>query len=497
MRSHGGRLIGPNCLGIAVAGVSLNATFAARTPASGNIAFSSQSGALGVAFLEAAEARGLGLSAFVSIGNKADVSSNDLLEWWEDDPHTEVVLLYLESFGNPRRFGRLARRVARQKANLVPEERDDPVRATRRELTHGRARRLRSSRRRALPPGRRDSRDVARGADRRRGIAVEPAGEQGQARRHPDQRRWARDPVRGRLRRSRARASGVGGGDTRAARRAPLGRGEPCESRRHAWRRHGRHVRQGARRDARRSASRRADRALRAHGDRCRRRRRRRDRPCRGGVRRRKAGPRRRHDCLRDPAAAPSAVAGGSLPSPTRSQPHERSGGPRNAPTGYAVRTAPCRPSPASIARRPQNIVETALSRGDDVWLEAAEARALLLAYGIPLVPERIAGSAAEAAAAARELGFPVVVKTALAGAHKTDVGGLALDLGDDDRRPRRRRTDRRARSRSADGRGKRGAPGGDRPGPGLRSARRLRSRRRPRGAHRRGRVSDRAADRP
>ena len=80
-----------------------------------------------------------------------------------------------------------------------------------------------------------------------------------------------------------------------------------------------------------------------------------------------------------------------------------------------------------------ENVVESALSRGDDIWLEAAEARALLLAYGLPLVPERIAGSAAEAAGAARELGFPVVVKTTLAGAHKTDVGGLALDLGDED----------------------------------------------------------------
>ena len=127
------------------------------------------------------------------------------------------------------------------------------------------------------------------------------------------------------------------------------------------------------------------------------------------------------------------AGAGESLPSPTRSPLHERSGGRRNAPSGYAVRTAPCRPFPGSIAQAAQNIVETALSRGDDVWLEAAEARALLLAYGLPLVPERIAGSAEEAAAAARELGFPVVVKTALAGAHKSDVGGLALDLGDDD----------------------------------------------------------------
>ena len=119
VRAHGARLIGPNCLGIASSATSLNATFAARSAPRGNIGFSSQSGALGLALLEAAEARGLGLSAFVSIGNKADVSSNDLLEWWEDDPATDVVLLYVESFGNPRRFGRLARRVARRKPVLA------------------------------------------------------------------------------------------------------------------------------------------------------------------------------------------------------------------------------------------------------------------------------------------------------------------------------------------------------------------------------------------
>ena len=119
VRSHGARLIGPNCLGIATAGPSLNATFAARSAPAGNIGFSSQSGALGVALLEAAEARGLGLSAFVSIGNKADVSTNDLLEWWEDDETTALVLMYVESFGNPRRFGRLARRVARRKPILA------------------------------------------------------------------------------------------------------------------------------------------------------------------------------------------------------------------------------------------------------------------------------------------------------------------------------------------------------------------------------------------
>src|SRR5207342_1695180 len=119
VRAHGARLIGPNCLGIAVGRARMNATFASRPLPFGNIAFSSQSGALGLALLEAASGRGLGLSAFVSIGNKADVSSNDLLEWWEDDEATGVVLLYVESFGNPRRFGQLARRVARRKPILA------------------------------------------------------------------------------------------------------------------------------------------------------------------------------------------------------------------------------------------------------------------------------------------------------------------------------------------------------------------------------------------
>jgi acetyl coenzyme A synthetase (ADP forming)-like protein len=119
VRAHGGRLVGPNCLGIAVSAPRLNATFGPRALPAGPVAFSSQSGALGLALLERANERGIGLSAFVSIGNKADVSSNDLLEYWEDDPETGVVALYLESFGNPRRFGRIARRVARQKPILA------------------------------------------------------------------------------------------------------------------------------------------------------------------------------------------------------------------------------------------------------------------------------------------------------------------------------------------------------------------------------------------
>jgi acetyl coenzyme A synthetase (ADP forming)-like protein len=119
VRAHGARLIGPNCLGIAVPGIGLNATFARGALPPGRIAFSSQSGALGLALLEKASERNLGFSAFVSIGNKADVSSNDLLEWWEEDEETDVVLLYLESFGNPRKFGRIAARVARKKPILA------------------------------------------------------------------------------------------------------------------------------------------------------------------------------------------------------------------------------------------------------------------------------------------------------------------------------------------------------------------------------------------
>jgi acetyl coenzyme A synthetase (ADP forming)-like protein len=116
-RAAGMRLIGPNCLGIlgGPAGERLNATFAPGLPPAGNVAFSSQSGALGLALSEFASERSLGLSAFVSLGNRADITANDLLEFWNEDPATEVVILYIESFTNPRRFSRVARRVGRRK----------------------------------------------------------------------------------------------------------------------------------------------------------------------------------------------------------------------------------------------------------------------------------------------------------------------------------------------------------------------------------------------
>jgi acyl-CoA synthetase (NDP forming) len=116
-RAAGMRLVGPNCFGIANTdpGVRLNATLAPVLPPRGRLGFFSQSGALGVALLAEAERRGLGLSGFVSAGNRADVSGNDLLQYWQDDPATDAVLLYLETFGNPRKFARLARRIGRTK----------------------------------------------------------------------------------------------------------------------------------------------------------------------------------------------------------------------------------------------------------------------------------------------------------------------------------------------------------------------------------------------
>jgi acetyl coenzyme A synthetase (ADP forming)-like protein len=120
-RAAGMRLVGPNCLGVlnTAPDVSLNATFAAHSTPPGNVGFLSQSGGIGIAIIEASRRLGVGLSSFVSVGNKADLSSNDLLQYWEQDPTTDVVLLYLESFGNPRKFARVARRFARAKPILA------------------------------------------------------------------------------------------------------------------------------------------------------------------------------------------------------------------------------------------------------------------------------------------------------------------------------------------------------------------------------------------
>src|ERR1700674_1666961 len=120
-RQSGMRLVGPNCMGVinTAPNVSLDATFAPDRPVPGRIGFLSQSGGLGLAVMARAQALGSGLSSFVSVGNKADLSGNDFIQYWESDGASDLIMLYLESFGNPRKFARIARRVSRSKPILA------------------------------------------------------------------------------------------------------------------------------------------------------------------------------------------------------------------------------------------------------------------------------------------------------------------------------------------------------------------------------------------
>jgi acyl-CoA synthetase (NDP forming)/GNAT superfamily N-acetyltransferase len=111
-RQSGMRLVGPNCFGVAVPGIGLDATFAAHHPRPGTAGLVVQSGGVGVALLEHFSRLGIGISSFASVGDKLDVSGNDMLQWWAEDGHTRLAVLYLESFGNPRKFARSAARVS-------------------------------------------------------------------------------------------------------------------------------------------------------------------------------------------------------------------------------------------------------------------------------------------------------------------------------------------------------------------------------------------------
>lgn len=121
VRASGVRMVGPNCMGVLNThpDFRLNATFASTLPPAGRIGFVSQSGAMGLSVLDYAREYGIGISQFVSVGNKPDVSGNDLLLAWEDDPDVEVILMYVESFGNPRRFLEIAGRISRHKPIIV------------------------------------------------------------------------------------------------------------------------------------------------------------------------------------------------------------------------------------------------------------------------------------------------------------------------------------------------------------------------------------------
>ncbi len=426
-REHGARLLGPNCLGIASSAVRLNATFAPRSFPPGKIGFSSQSGALGLALLERAEATGLGVTSFVSIGNKADVSSNDLLEWWEDDDDTGMVVLYLESFGNPRAFSRIARRLARRK----------PILALKGGST-GAGSRAAGSHTAALAGS-----DVAVDALFRQAGVIRA--------RTLDElidvaTLLSAQPVPRGLR--VALVTNAGGLGILAA--------DACESA---------GLELPSPSDATRAA---LAEVMPAEGSSAN------PIDLLGGASAESfaaALP----PVLADPAfdavialfvptvgtnekevgAAISRAAVTAVDKPVLCTFVSAKGGPTSLRSAAEV-PAFAYPEAAARAlgraaergewlRRPagttpeldcdreeaQAVVAQAVATGGG-WLDAEQARRLLEAYRVPLVPERVATTTEEAVEAARELGFPVVLKTATPGAHKTEHGGIALDLGDE-----------------------------------------------------------------
>ncbi len=431
VRAHGARLIGPNCLGIAVAGPNLNATFAADSAPSGNIGFSSQSGALGLAMLEAARARGLGLSAFVSIGNKADVSSNDLLEWWEEDPETELVLLYLESFGNPRRFGRLARRVARRKPILALKS-----------GTTTTGQRAASSHTAALAGSEAAVEALFHQAGVIRAASLEELIDVAtllSSQPEPQGRRVAVLTNAGGL--------GILCADACEASGLELPKLSPETTEALS-------VLLSPEASVANPVDMLGGATAATYAEAL---------PC----------------LLADPhvdavivlfvptvtatadevAAAVEASVGADAGKPILAVVMTSSGiptvlrkrGGHVAAFSYpesAARALGRAAARAEWLRRPnggvpvlggidrgrgERIVEHTLVARDDTWLDAADTRELLGAYGIRVVEERLAASVDEAVVAARELGFPVVVKSAAPGAHKTETGGVALDLGDEE----------------------------------------------------------------
>jgi acetate---CoA ligase (ADP-forming) len=420
VRAYGARLVGPNCLGIAASVVRLNATFARRALPAGRLAFSSQSGALGLALLEEADARGLGLSSFVSIGNKADVSSNDLLEYWEEDDQTDAVLLYLESFGNPRKFARVAGRVARTKPILAM--RSGTSRAGARAASSHTAALASSDAAvdalfwqagvlrartfeelldaavffstQTLPRGDRVAVLTNAGG---LGILCADACD-GAGLTLPELEPETREALRRVIPAEASVANPVDvlGSATAATYEAalPVILADPGI-------------------DAVialfvppvvATAVDVADAIARAAS----------------GA---------------DKPVVPVVMSAGGGPAGSYSYPESAA-----RALGLAARRAAWLRRPAGTVpdlnrvdhAAAARLILDALASGDDLWLEPVQARTLLSHYGLPLVEERQAESEEAAVAAATELGFPVVVKTAAAGAHKTETGGVHVDLRDD-----------------------------------------------------------------
>jgi acetate---CoA ligase (ADP-forming) len=425
VREHGARLVGPNCLGIASSAVRLNATFAPRAFPEGSIGFSSQSGALGLAVLERAEARGLGLSAFVSIGNKADVSSNDLLEWWEEDERTKLVMLYLESFGNPRAFARIARRVARAKPILAMKS-----------GTTSAGRKAASSHTAALAGSEAAVDALFRQAGVIRTRTLDELVDVASL--------LSAQPVpRGRRVVVLTNAGGLGILCADACDAAGLELAHLAETTREEL---------AKVLPAEASVENPVDMLGSATEDAYR-----------------NAMPILLADpgidaliVLFVPVVGVAEDAVGLAISRAARDANDKTVlctflSAKGAPASLrAAAPVPSFSYPEAAARalgraaergdwlhRPAGVVpdldvdrEAAariVAEAGEGWLEAQQARALLEAYGLPVVPERVAADPDEAAAAAAELGFPVVVKTAAAGAHKTESGGVVLNLGDED----------------------------------------------------------------
>ena len=430
VRSHGARLIGPNCLGIAVSSARLNATFGPRALPPGTIGFSSQSGALGLALLEKATERNLGLSAFVSIGNKADVSSNDLLEYWEQDAQTNLVLLYLESFGNPRRFGRIARRVARRKPILAMKSgttatgaraasshtaalagSEAAVEALFHQAGVLRAETLESLIDAAallstqpLPRGRRVA--ILTNAGGLGILAADACDAEGLElpALHPD-------TVEALTKVLPAEASVANPVDMLGSATAevyglalPLLLADPY-----------------------------VDSVIVLFVP-----------PVIAGADEVAAAVVAAAESAgtEKPVLAAILSEGGMPPALHGTTSIAVFPYPESAAhaLGLAARRAEWLRRPAGAvptvdgvdAQAGRAVVEAALEDAEERWLNPSETQALLEAYGLPVVPERVGENEEEVLEAASELGYPVVVKTAEAGAHKTETGGVALGLGDE-----------------------------------------------------------------
>jgi acetyl coenzyme A synthetase (ADP forming)-like protein len=424
VRSHGARMIGPNCLGIAVAEPRLNATFAAKAPPWGSIGFSSQSGALGLALIEAAAGRGIGLSAFVSIGNKADVSSNDLLEHFEEDETTRLIALYLESFGNPRKFSRIARRVSRTKPVLAMKSgrtqagikaaashtaaltsSDAAVDSLFRQAGVVRAETLEELvdvaallSTQPLPLGRGVALLTnAGGLGILAADACEAAGLE-----LPSLDEATMDALRRKLPSESSVANPVdmlGSATARTyAEALPLVLAD-------------RHI------DAvivlfvppvTATADEVAEAVVRAARES--------EKPVLAVI--------------IDANGIPPALRSGDVAAFTYPESAARALGRAVERREWLRRPAGSVPSlPGIDLERGRSIVDESLRRAPDRWLEPEEARALLVAYGIPVVEQRVVDSPGAAVHSAEELGFPVVAKTAEPGVHKTETGGVLLDL--------------------------------------------------------------------